>query len=850
MNKKILMLSTIMLVSLLISGTALAYNYDHWLSWDRANQPFDSGQCSSTSCNIDCPTTYSRCILLEYDSSYVLTNSHALDTVSGGFISNADVDNGDYWEIYEAEQMETPTWIFEAPEDPDFLVGFNSDNSPVEYGNTYNIDVDVDNVGTSSGSDNVDLLIDGVEEDTQTLTLDKGETQTITLSWSTTSSDVGTHDVEVQGTADTFTTTMEVTETIYEIDGLSDNAPIDETQTYSITADLFNSGNGDADKDVWLNIDGTEVDRANSVDIAPSSTGSVTLEWVTTDGDEGSHTAEVCTPDECQSTSFNVEPASSNFEITRDSDNSPVPEGETYQLQATVTNTGAGDGTNDAWMNIDGTEVDRVNDIYLQPSESTTITLEWSATSGEVGQHTVEMNTPHDSGTFNMNVTDTPIFRVGQLSDNSPVYDNENYTIDAQITNEGDVSYSKDVFVRVETIERDRITNFTLNSGETATATLSFNTSVLGTGNYTAYVCTVDSCNTTNFTVQSVPTWGIVETKNYTIYGSAWDIVETKNYTISSSTWSPVELKNYTIYASEWTVIELKNYTINSTDWRDDLTRHYWFNTTYSGSLEMYVLNTKTQFNLDNFPINLRVRVGNVPLYTNCVYNNEVVNDTYCEFNAEYDNPFYAFWETPRCVAQEDLPEKNISSGDEISSIYCDAKYKQSPDNELRLKLKQGASTGLLNTFDDIDSGDYSYTLTETDFKRNYDFNKTLTFRAELESREQTVVDNHSFVVLPPELPESWSNTTTTIDELVSGNLLKLEASLGDSKIFLAGLLIIVIFVVLSYIGSFPLGIGGAVLMSLFTTYRGWLPPIFMILILLGVVLYIAKMITDMIWGG
>jgi len=278
------------------------------------------------------------------------------------------------------------------------------------------------------------------------------------------------------------------------------------------------------------------------------------------------------------------------------------------------------------------------------------------------------------------------------------------------------------------------------------------------------------------------------------------------------------------------------------------LDRNYWFNTTYSGILEMYITNTKRNFVLNDFPIRLRARVSNVPLYTNCVYNGQTVDEEYCEFNAEYDNPFYAFWETPRCVAQES--SDNISIGDELSSIYCDSKYKQSPDNMLELKLKQGVSTSLLKTYNDVTNGDYVYSFSETDFKRSYDFNESITFIAELESREQNIRDNHTFIVLPPDIPEGWTNTTTAIDELVSGNLLKLEASLGNSKIFFAGLLIIGVFIVLSYIGSFPIGIGGAVLMSLFSTYRGWLPPIFMILILLGVVLYITKIITDMIWGG
>ena len=87
-----------------------------------------------------------------------------------------------------------------------FEVNITSTNSPVSGGESVEVTATVTNTGDVSGSQSVTLTADGVERDSQELTLESGESREITVSWATAEVEPGEYDVEVASRSDSETT--------------------------------------------------------------------------------------------------------------------------------------------------------------------------------------------------------------------------------------------------------------------------------------------------------------------------------------------------------------------------------------------------------------------------------------------------------------------------------------------------------------------------------------------------------------------------------------------------------------------------------------------------------------------
>jgi len=82
-------------------------------------------------------------------------------------------------------------------EPADFTATIVSTNSPVTSGNTLEVEAAIENVGSTTQSQTVKLFAGDLEKDSQEVALDGGETRTITLTWDTTSGDIGSYRMEV-----------------------------------------------------------------------------------------------------------------------------------------------------------------------------------------------------------------------------------------------------------------------------------------------------------------------------------------------------------------------------------------------------------------------------------------------------------------------------------------------------------------------------------------------------------------------------------------------------------------------------------------------------------------------------
>jgi len=134
----------------------------------------------------------------------------------------------------------------------------------------------------------------------------------------------------------------------------------------------------------------------------------------------------VTNPDDYPILTWQTQTGSSpaNFEVSIDSTNSPVPEGDTLQITATVTNTGGQQDTQDITGTASGLgSVTRT--VMLDGDESRTETVSIPTSQGDAGSFTITVSSDDDTATTTVTVQDAG--GGGSVVDN---YRNSNGNVD------------------------------------------------------------------------------------------------------------------------------------------------------------------------------------------------------------------------------------------------------------------------------------------------------------------------------------------------------------------------------------------------------------------------------------
>ena len=109
-------------------------------------------------------------------------------------------DAGDYNAKVSSEDDSDSVDVAVNDTDPDpayFEVTIDGTNSPITEGERLDVDVTVENTGDESGTEQIDLLIDDTQKDSDTVSLSGGESTSFTLSWDTEEGDAGDYNAVV-----------------------------------------------------------------------------------------------------------------------------------------------------------------------------------------------------------------------------------------------------------------------------------------------------------------------------------------------------------------------------------------------------------------------------------------------------------------------------------------------------------------------------------------------------------------------------------------------------------------------------------------------------------------------------
>jgi PKD repeat protein len=163
----------------------------------------------------------------------------------------------------------------------EFLVNITGTNTPVE-GDPLNVDYNVTNTGSASGTQTITLEVDGSQRDSTSVSLSSGTSQTGTLTWGTSQGDSGSYTATVTSTNDTATQSVTVQSATvnFQVDIASSNAPISPGDTLSIDVNVTNFGTVSGTQTIALE-NGGQVRASTSVTLASGASTTETLTWDT-----------------------------------------------------------------------------------------------------------------------------------------------------------------------------------------------------------------------------------------------------------------------------------------------------------------------------------------------------------------------------------------------------------------------------------------------------------------------------------------------------------------------------------------------------------------------------------------
>ncbi|PSP37053.1 hypothetical protein BRC66_06780, partial [Halobacteriales archaeon QH_2_66_30] len=378
----------------------------------------------------------------------------------------------------------------------EFRLDIEETNSPVVAGDPLDVTATIENVGDVSGIETVDLTVGGQVVDEVTVTLDGGESETMTLSWDTAQEDPGNYTATVGGSDDSETVDIRVLEPAeFRVEIEEANTPVTGGGTLAVTATVENVGEVADTQPIELAIDGDRVDTVQlSLDGGENET--VTLRWQTAAGDVGYHTARVASDDDSDAVDVRVRETSSatSFAVEIDGTNAPVVAGEEVSVTATVRNTASVQARGSVELRVGDEEIES-REIRLVGGQSRTLTFSWQTDLGDVGDHEVEVVTESDADGTTVLVLRPAEFAVDIEETNSPVVAGETLDVTATITNVGDATDTQTIRLAAADGRQDG-TELTLEGGESETVTLGWETTEDDIGEHTVEVASDDGSDT------------------------------------------------------------------------------------------------------------------------------------------------------------------------------------------------------------------------------------------------------------------------------------------------------------------------------------------------------------------
>ena len=187
------------------------------------------------------------------------------------------------------------------------------------------------------------------------------------------------------------------------------------------------------------------------------------------------------------------------FEVSIDETNSPVTEGDTLTINATIENTGDEEGTQTIDVDAGDLGEDNVS-VTLNANESTQETLSVETGEGDAADYNATVSSEDDSDSTTVTVVEPAFFHVSIDETNSPVEVNETLDVNTTIENTGTETATQTVEMEIDNQSRDSA-SVTLDGNSSTSITLQWTPEDSDVGTHTATVSSDDDFDTVEIDV-------------------------------------------------------------------------------------------------------------------------------------------------------------------------------------------------------------------------------------------------------------------------------------------------------------------------------------------------------------
>ncbi|ELY67639.1 DUF7282 domain-containing protein [Natrinema versiforme] len=264
----------------------------------------------------------------------------------------------------------TPTAGEIQPADPAaFNVSITETNSPVEQGEQLAVEADVQNTGGDAGTQNVSLAVGETAVDSESVSLEAGENQTVSFTAETDDLEPGEYPLEVATDNETAEGTVTIEESgdpaTFDVSIAGTNSPVEQGEPVTVEADLENVGDEAGTQDIEIAVGGGPGESV-PVTLEPGEIQTATLSYETGDLEPGEYPLAVSSENETAETTVTVEESGepATFAVTDIAAPETGDPGEEATVTATVENQGDLEGTQTVTYSVDG-----------QPIAEETVTL-------------------------------------------------------------------------------------------------------------------------------------------------------------------------------------------------------------------------------------------------------------------------------------------------------------------------------------------------------------------------------------------------------------------------------------------------------------------------------------------
>ncbi|WP_207589786.1 CARDB domain-containing protein [Halomontanus rarus] len=354
-------------------------------------------------------------------------------------------------------------------------------DAPTEVRNGENARVEalIENTGEANRSATVNMEIQGVDLDQQSVTLTAGETDTVNLTGETIPIEPGERTITV--TAGNASDSAPVI--IYESTDASFDVTLEQYDDnvtagddVNVSATVVNTGDIEGTTDLNLTI-GEELVDSQSITLAGGENATVALTWTTGADDIGDAELTVETADDSASGPVSVrasaEEAFFDVEITDAPDE--VVLDDPLEVNATIENYGGTADTQTVNLTVGGTRLASTS-VELAGGEKTNVTLTWETSTAAPGDHELNVTTEDDFETVSATLVEPTeaFFDVEIVEINESVQPGGELTVTANVTNTGDLSGIQYADFNVDGNHTDSEEPLELEGGATTVVTFTY----------------------------------------------------------------------------------------------------------------------------------------------------------------------------------------------------------------------------------------------------------------------------------------------------------------------------------------------------------------------------------------